>query len=207
MARTAKRSASSITVLLDPNGRVRAGVIEFGGFLGIGEHKVAVPWNEIEVQGDRLMVNLTKDEVKAMPRWQKDRGGWRVRRVQAVPLSARAGTLDGGGRTALLFYACSNSIKRAAEILRVQEQHRLVVGAKPGFAVAEDSGAAGAQPVAGGDDVVDLIADVMHAAGRVFVEKPAHRRGVAERLQQFDFRVRQLDEHDRDAMGRQRLRR
>lgn len=60
-------------VLLDPNGRVRAGVIEFGGFLGIGEHKAAVPWEKLTVQGDRLLVNLTKDQVKAMPRWQKDR--------------------------------------------------------------------------------------------------------------------------------------
>ncbi len=60
-------------VLLDSNGHVRAAVIEFGGFLGIGEHKIAVPWNDIDVQGDRLTVNLTKDQVKAMPRWQKDR--------------------------------------------------------------------------------------------------------------------------------------
>jgi sporulation protein YlmC with PRC-barrel domain len=59
--------------LLDPDSRVRAGVIEFGGFLGIGEHKVAVPWNDIKLQGDRLTVNLTKDQIKAMPRWQKDR--------------------------------------------------------------------------------------------------------------------------------------
>jgi len=60
-------------VLIDPNGRVRAGVVEFGGFLGIGEHKVAVPWNNLNVQGDRLMVNLTKDQVKTMPQWQKDK--------------------------------------------------------------------------------------------------------------------------------------
>ena len=30
----------------------------------------------------------------------------------------------------------------AAEVLRVQEQHRLAVGADPGFAVAQDPGAA-----------------------------------------------------------------
>jgi len=60
-------------VLIDPNGRVRAGIIEFGGFLGIGEHKVAVPWNDLNVQGDRLTTNLNQDQVKAMPQWQKDK--------------------------------------------------------------------------------------------------------------------------------------
>jgi sporulation protein YlmC with PRC-barrel domain len=60
-------------VLIDPDGRVRAGVVEFGGFLGIGEHKVAVPWNDLNVQDNRLVVNLTKDQVKTMPQWQKDK--------------------------------------------------------------------------------------------------------------------------------------
>jgi sporulation protein YlmC with PRC-barrel domain len=60
-------------VLVGPNGRVRAAIVEFGGFLGIGEHKVAVPWEELNIQGDRVTVNMTEDQVKAMPRWNKDR--------------------------------------------------------------------------------------------------------------------------------------
>jgi len=60
-------------VLIDPDGRVRAGIIEFGGFLGIGEHRVAVPWNELNVQGDRLTVNMTEDQIKSAPTWSKDR--------------------------------------------------------------------------------------------------------------------------------------
>lgn len=60
-------------VLIDPDGRVHAGVVEFGGFLGIGEHKVAVPWSDLNVQGDRLVTNLTKDQVKTMPQWQKNK--------------------------------------------------------------------------------------------------------------------------------------
>jgi sporulation protein YlmC with PRC-barrel domain len=60
-------------VLVSPDGRVRAAIIEFGGFLGIGEHKVAVPWDQLNVQSDRMTVNMTEDQVKAMPRWNKDR--------------------------------------------------------------------------------------------------------------------------------------
>jgi sporulation protein YlmC with PRC-barrel domain len=58
-------------LLIGPDGRVRAAVIEFGGFLGIGDHHVAVPWDRLSVQGDRIMVNMTEDQIKTMPRWNK----------------------------------------------------------------------------------------------------------------------------------------
>lgn len=60
-------------LLIDPNGQVRAAIVEFGGFLGIGQHKVAVPWDKLSVQGDRVTINMTEEQVKAMPRWNKDR--------------------------------------------------------------------------------------------------------------------------------------
>ena len=53
--------------------------------------------------------------------------------------------------------------QRAAEILRVQEQHRLAVGADLRLAATEHARAA-RQPVARGLDVVDLVADVVDAA-------------------------------------------
>jgi sporulation protein YlmC with PRC-barrel domain len=59
-------------LLIDPDGRVRAALIEFGGFLGIGEHRIAVPWDQMSVQGNRLVVNMTEAQVKALPRWNKD---------------------------------------------------------------------------------------------------------------------------------------
>ncbi|MGE3782951.1 MAG: PRC-barrel domain-containing protein, partial [Alphaproteobacteria bacterium] len=59
-------------LLINSDGRVRAGVVEFGGFLGIGNHKVAVPWNEMNTQGDRLTVNMTEDQIKSAPNWSKD---------------------------------------------------------------------------------------------------------------------------------------
>src|SRR6266702_1922236 len=49
----------------------------------------------------------------------------------------------------------------AAEILGVEEQHRLAVGADFRLTVAEQAGARFAQAVARGDNVVDLVAQMM----------------------------------------------
>jgi sporulation protein YlmC with PRC-barrel domain len=58
-------------LLIGPDGRVRAAIIEFGGFLGIGENEVAVPWDQLKITGDRATVNMNKEQVRAMPRWNK----------------------------------------------------------------------------------------------------------------------------------------
>jgi len=60
-------------VLISPDGRVRAGIVEFGGFLGIGTNKVAVPWNQLQVTNHRIVADVTKEQVRSMPRWEKDR--------------------------------------------------------------------------------------------------------------------------------------
>jgi len=54
---------------------VHAAVIEFGGFLGMGEHKVAVPWDKLNVTKDRVTANMNEDQIKAAPRWDKNRPG------------------------------------------------------------------------------------------------------------------------------------
>jgi hypothetical protein len=54
---------------------VHAAIVEFGGFLGIGEHKVAIPWDQLNVTRDRVAVNMTEEQIKAGPRWNKDRPG------------------------------------------------------------------------------------------------------------------------------------
>lgn len=62
-------------LLIGTDSRVHAAVVEFGGFLGIGEHDVAVPWDKLNVTRDRVTVNMTEDQIKAGPRWNKDRPG------------------------------------------------------------------------------------------------------------------------------------
>src|SRR5262245_58358036 len=83
--------------------------------------------------------------------------------------------------------------QRAEKILGVEEQHRLAVRADLRVAVAENAGTLRLELVARGDDVVDLVADVMDAAVAVLLQELGDRRVVAQRLQEFDLGVRQVD--------------
>jgi hypothetical protein len=64
-----------IDVVVDRNGQVRAAVIDFGGFLGVGNRKVAVDWNALHFapagsKDDRITLDLTRDQVKAAPEYK-----------------------------------------------------------------------------------------------------------------------------------------
>ncbi|MGE0257972.1 MAG: PRC-barrel domain-containing protein [Alphaproteobacteria bacterium] len=62
-------------LLVGKDDKVHAAIIEFGGFLGIGEDKVAVPWDQLSVSNDRVTVNMSEDQIKAAPRWDQNRPG------------------------------------------------------------------------------------------------------------------------------------
>ena len=62
-------------VIVDHSGRVRAAIIDFGGFLGVGSRKIAVEWNALHFpppgQPDaKISLDLTRDQVKAAPEYQ-----------------------------------------------------------------------------------------------------------------------------------------
>ena len=63
-----------VQVLVDQNGAMRAAVIDFGGFLGVGSRKVVVDWSALhfapETQPPRITVDLTRDQVKAAPEYR-----------------------------------------------------------------------------------------------------------------------------------------
>ena len=63
-----------IQVLVDQTGTVRAAVIDFGGFLGVGSRKVVVDWGALhfapEGQPQYIIVDLTRDQVKAAPEYR-----------------------------------------------------------------------------------------------------------------------------------------
>lgn len=106
-------------LILDQNGQLKGAVISVGGFLGIGDKKVAVPWSAVQVraadtpasgsasgaattsQDPVLMVNMSKDELKsaesfktvAQQRREADRA------TRAVPSGAPA-TAPGTARPA-----------------------------------------------------------------------------------------------------------
>lgn len=64
-----------IDVIVDQSGRVRAAIIDFGGFLGVGSRKIAVDWNALHFSPDkdhnRIVLELTRDQVKAAPEYQE----------------------------------------------------------------------------------------------------------------------------------------
>lgn len=64
-------------LLLDGEGRVRAAVIEWGGFLGIGTREALVPIERIRLgQGnDPARLEMTRDELEALPRYDRDNVG------------------------------------------------------------------------------------------------------------------------------------
>ena len=129
------------------------------------------------------------------------------RSADAGPMNSTVGG-DGsrmplrGSRATVVLLRLFQLDQRAVEILRVEEQHRLAMRADLGIAVAEHAGASRHQPVAGGDDVVDLIADMMHAAVGVALQKRGDGRAGAKWLQQFDLGVRQTGRKPRSRHGR-----
>jgi PRC-barrel domain len=66
-----------VDVIVDRAGMVRAAVIDFGGFLGVGSRKIVVDWNalhfgQVANKGDRITLELTKDQVTAAPEYKED---------------------------------------------------------------------------------------------------------------------------------------
>ena len=65
-----------VDVLVDRDGQVRAAIIDFGGFLGVGSRKIAVDWNTLHFPqpgkpGGRIALELTRDQVKTAPEYKE----------------------------------------------------------------------------------------------------------------------------------------
>jgi hypothetical protein len=64
-----------VDVLVDRAGQVRAAIIDFGGFLGVGSRKIAVDWNALHFPepgkaGERIWLELTRDQVNSAPEYK-----------------------------------------------------------------------------------------------------------------------------------------
>jgi hypothetical protein len=67
-----------VDVIVDRTGTVRAAVIDFGGFLGVGSRKIVVDWNalhfgRIAENGDAITLELTKAQVAAAPEYKEEK--------------------------------------------------------------------------------------------------------------------------------------
>jgi sporulation protein YlmC with PRC-barrel domain len=72
-------SVGSVTDLLfGADDRVDHAIVDVGGFLGFGAKSVAIPLDELTIaEGDgEVVVNLTRDELDAMPEWTRGDDGW-----------------------------------------------------------------------------------------------------------------------------------
>ncbi len=60
-------------VVVSKAGAQTAAVIGVGGFLGIGEKKVALPVNQLQVQDNKIVaLGLSEDSAKRLPEYRKD---------------------------------------------------------------------------------------------------------------------------------------
>jgi hypothetical protein len=63
-----------VDVIVKRDGQVRAAVIDFGGFLGVGSRKIAVDWGALSFPPsgviDHVIVNLTRDQVRLAPEYR-----------------------------------------------------------------------------------------------------------------------------------------
>jgi hypothetical protein len=65
-----------VDVIVDRSGTVRAAVIDFGGFLGVGSRKIVVDWNalhfgQITDKKESITLDLALEQVKAAPEYKE----------------------------------------------------------------------------------------------------------------------------------------
>lgn len=60
-----------VDIVADKSGQLRAAIIDFGGFLGVGSRQIAVDWNAIRFppdgKTDFVEVDLTRDQLRVAP--------------------------------------------------------------------------------------------------------------------------------------------
>jgi hypothetical protein len=64
-----------IDILCDREGRVRAAVVELGGFLGIGTRRIAVHWSVLKFDSTdpkqtRLVLDLAREDLRSAPEYK-----------------------------------------------------------------------------------------------------------------------------------------
>jgi sporulation protein YlmC with PRC-barrel domain len=75
---TGENMGRIVDVVVDRAGQVRAAVIDFGGFLGVGSRRIAIDWDALsfpppEDKSGRVTLEFTRDQVKAGPEYRAGR--------------------------------------------------------------------------------------------------------------------------------------
>ncbi|QRE77934.1 PRC-barrel domain containing protein [Methylobacterium aquaticum] len=63
-----------IDIIVDKDGKPRAAIIDFGGFLGVGSRKIAVDWRALHFSADnkpgRAVLQLNRNQVRVSPEYK-----------------------------------------------------------------------------------------------------------------------------------------
>jgi hypothetical protein len=67
-----------VDIIVDRTGHVRAAVVDFGGFLGVGSRKIAIAWNALRFPAngnkvERVTLEWTRDQVREAPEYKDDK--------------------------------------------------------------------------------------------------------------------------------------
>ena len=75
-------TVGTVEDLIVASGDVNLAVISVGGLLGVGDKKIALPYNQLSVSpdGDTLFVKMSEEELKAKPAFDPDADGDEIRR-------------------------------------------------------------------------------------------------------------------------------
>jgi hypothetical protein len=71
---TGKEIGRIVDVLIGDQGEPQAAVIDFGGFMGVGDRKIAVQWSALHfapaAAKQPITLDLTQDQLKAAPEYK-----------------------------------------------------------------------------------------------------------------------------------------
>jgi sporulation protein YlmC with PRC-barrel domain len=67
------------SIYLTKDGKVDSVMVSVGGFLGVGDREVRIAWSDLKISdnGEKVMVNMTKDQLKAKPEYKYGNESWR----------------------------------------------------------------------------------------------------------------------------------
>jgi sporulation protein YlmC with PRC-barrel domain len=69
------------SIYIGKDGKVDSVIVSVGGFLGVGNREVSIAWSDLTISGngETVMVNMTKDELKAKPEYKYANESYRGR--------------------------------------------------------------------------------------------------------------------------------
>jgi hypothetical protein len=70
LSSTGETMGRVVDIIVDRSGQIRAAIIDFGGFLGVGSRKIAVDWRSLHFEPKKtglVVANLTKDQLRVAP--------------------------------------------------------------------------------------------------------------------------------------------